>query len=618
MKRFHFLASSAAAFAALIALQPGVAPAASFSYHGSLQDAGKPAQGSYDLELTLYSAPVGGKLIGGPLSLFKVPVHGSNFSVEADFGPLTQVTGQAWLGVKVRNAGKGGFAELSTRAEVSTDAASVCPGAWTLNGNAGTVPGTGGGQNYLGTADNQPLVVAVNGAQAARLAPSADVGHPDSANVVLGSPGNFVGPGIGGATVGGGGSAALSNCGPSANLPCVNSASGAFSTVAGGFYNTANGDTAAIGGGALATAIGQYSTIGGGLGNYAGGGYSAVCGGYYNYATLAYATAAGGFNNFATGTSATISGGFANLANATYSTVSGGNNNTASGGDATVAGGNTNTAGGGGSFVGGGTHDMATGGGATVAGGDTNTASGVLSAISGGNFNTAIGFVSMVPGGQNNQAGGDFSFAGGFHAHVRSAGDIGGANTTGDQGTFIWSDDSSASNVVSTGPNQFLIRAVGGVGINTTNPSGVSLRVGTSAANGNGAFLSNGGAWTAGSSRTFKEEFTAIDTGSVLAKVIELPVLTWFYKNDHDEGRHMGPVAEDFAALFGLGNDHRYIAGVDESGVAFAAIQGLNQKVESQNTTLRKENADLRSRLDDLQVRLSKLEGNRLENKQGE
>jgi hypothetical protein len=56
MKRIRFLAS-AAAFAASIALQPGVATAASFSYHGSLQDTGKPAEGPYDLELTLYSAP---------------------------------------------------------------------------------------------------------------------------------------------------------------------------------------------------------------------------------------------------------------------------------------------------------------------------------------------------------------------------------------------------------------------------------------------------------------------------------------------------------------------------------------------------------------------------------
>ncbi|MDR3388330.1 MAG: cell division protein ZapB [Rudaea sp.] len=124
--------------------------------------------------------------------------------------------------------------------------------------------------------------------------------------------------------------------------------------------------------------------------------------------------------------------------------------------------------------------------------------------------------------------------------------------------------------------------------------------------------------WTSGSSRSFKEDFTPIDVASVLAKVIELPVQTWFYKNDHQEGRHMGPVAEDFAVLFGLGSNDKYIGAVDESGVAFAAIQGLNQKVEAereQNSKLQekddalaRENAVLRGKLDEVLSRVSKLE----------
>jgi hypothetical protein len=40
---------------------------------------------------------------------------------------------------------------------------------WRLNGNAGTVPGTGVGQNYLGTSDAQDLVVATNGTQRFRI-----------------------------------------------------------------------------------------------------------------------------------------------------------------------------------------------------------------------------------------------------------------------------------------------------------------------------------------------------------------------------------------------------------------------------------------------------------------
>lgn len=498
MKRHRALSLRLAFVAGWILLCLGTTQAATFNYHGTLSDAGKPAEGNYDLELTIYSASSGGSPVAGPLRMYKVPVNAGSFSVEADFGPLARVSGATWLEVKVRAPGTDEFSMLSARAPVSADVAdSVCPGAWTTSGNAGTVPGTGGGQNYLGTADNQALVIAVKGAQAARIAPSTDVvNHPDSVNVVLGSPGNFVGSGIGGATVGGGGSAAFANCGPSANQLCVNSATGPFSTVAGGYYNVTAGDTAAIGGGALNAASGIYSTVAGGIGGIASASWSSVCGGSGNIATANWASvqggltnsstgalgfvgggylntasgysavAAGGYQNNSAGFYGVIAGGYANLVDAStnYATVSGGNNNVANATDATVSGGNTNTASGGGAVVGGGTNDIASGGGAVVAGGDANTASGALAAIAGGNLNTAIGANSFVAGGGNNQAGGDFSFAAGSHAHVRSAAEVG--NTSGDQGSFVWADQSSASAFATTGPNQFLIRAIGGVAIN--------------------------------------------------------------------------------------------------------------------------------------------------------
>ena len=164
-----------------------------------------------------------------------------------------------------------------------------------------------------------------------------------------------------------------------------------------------------------------------------------------------------------------------------------------------------------------------------------------------------------------------------------------------------------------TGPEQFLIRAIGGVGINTTNPNGTSLRVGTDTSNGNGAFVSNGGAWTNGSSRSFKEAFVSVDVGAVLDKMLTLPMQTWFYRNDHQEGRHLGPMAEDFANAFGLGGNEKYIATVDEEGVALAAIQGLNREVEAENSLLKQENVDLRNKLDDVLGRLSKLEAKQAE-----
>ena len=127
--------------------------------------------------------------------------------------------------------------------------------------------------------------------------------------------------------------------------------------------------------------------------------------------------------------------------------------------------------------------------------------------------------------------------------------------------------------------------------------------------NGNGAYVSGGGVWTNASSKSFKENFGSVDVSAVLDKLVALPIQTWFYKSAHAEGPHMGPFAEDFAQHFGLGSDEKHIATVDESGVAFAAIQGLNRKVENENAELREQNAELRTRLDRVSARLDTLEG---------
>jgi hypothetical protein len=135
-----------------------------------------------------------------------------------------------------------------------------------------------------------------------------------------------------------------------------------------------------------------------------------------------------------------------------------------------------------------------------------------------------------------------------------------------------------------------------------------AFNVGHDASSGNGAYLSNSGVWTNASSRTFKDAFAAIDPVEVLHKLVSIPVQTWFYKDNHSDGLHMGPIAEDFAATFGLGSNEKYIGTVDESGVALAAIQGLNKKVETENATLKQQNAELRGKLDAIVARLEKLE----------
>jgi hypothetical protein len=120
---------------------------------------------------------------------------------------------------------------------------------------------------------------------------------------------------------------------------------------------------------------------------------------------------------------------------------------------------------------------------------------------------------------------------------------------------------------------------------------------------GGNATLSNGGTWTNASSRAFKTGFAAIDPLDVLNRVANLPISRWVYTGS-EEGTHMGPMAEDFKAAFDLAGNGKSIATVDADGVALAAIQGLNQKLESENAALRAESAALRQRLDAIETRL--------------
>jgi len=93
----------------------------------------------------------------------------------------------------------------------------------------------------------------------------------------------------------------------------------------------------------------------------------------------------------------------------------------------------------------------------------------------------------------------------------------------------------------------------------------------------------DGSSWINASDRNLKEDFATVDTQAVLAQVATLPVTTWRYKAQPDQ-KHLGPVAQDFHEAFGLGQDDTSISTVDEAGVALAAIQGLNQKVDQLKT----------------------------------
>jgi hypothetical protein len=329
---------------------------------------------------------------------------------------------------------------------------------------------------------------------------------------------------------------------------------------------------------------------------------------------------------------------FSNSVTANFGTVSGGEQNVAGGYAATVAGGANNVASAQNAVVCGGADNTASGINAVVSGGNGNIASGNNSVVCGGGDNSATGVNAMVGGGELCLSSASYSYAAGFQAFAQH------------QGAFVWSDSQNLLGSYSSDrANQFKVRAGGGVQfdvdgssglnpaavtINSTSGNGVGLLVNESSSdaasvfanngtgdlikglsgNGNTVFeLKNDGTVvskgvTLTSDRNAKQNFTSLDGKEILAKVVSLPVTEWNYKDDAADMKHIGPMAQDFHAAFALnGPDDKHISVIDEGGVALAAIQGLNEKLEDRSKQLEAENAELKQELSQVKALLTKL-----------
>jgi len=383
-------------------------------------------------------------------------------------------------------------------------------------------------------------------------------GSRGPANVVIGHPDNRVGSDVVGATISGGGSVNVSDE--------ENRVTDDYATVAGGRGNQAGDDNDR-------SDSAKFAAVGGGL---------------YNKARASKTTIGGGWDNEASTSGATVGGGIGNEASGVTATVGGGDGNTASAGDSTVSGGIDNTAS---------AEDS------TVSGGIDNTASGTEATVGGGDSNTASGEHATVPGGEGNLASGDQSFAAGTWAAADA------------NWSFVWNDGSGEQDSQG-GPNDrfkattsddsgvvsgfaaFNVKATGGVRFITESDNSLVTYI-----------PADSSGWSNASSRAVKTNIDPVDPEQALDGVDSMEVATWEYESENEETgtTHIGPMAEGFHDAFDVGNSDEHINSINADGVAFAAIQGLSQKLDEKDDridaleadcdALQAENEQLRDRL---------------------
>jgi hypothetical protein len=462
------------------------------------------------------------------------------------------------------------------------------------------------------------VVVAVSCAGVASRGQNicGDAHGAEGCNVVDGYQANSLSSGAEAATISGGGqedwpqrvSGSLATIGGGAA-----NVAGYRATVGGGLHNSADFYQATVGGGALNLAGGNSATVAGGYQNVASGDHSTVGGGQMNQATSLnttvaggsgnaaaehHATAGGGTGNLAAGVGSTVGGGVGNQATASWSSVTGGLENQATGLESAVGGGGGNQATAYGATAAGGLNNQAVSPFSSVGGGRSNVAGdvqvspedGAYATVGGGAENRASGAFSTVPGGDGNLAAAPHSLAAGHRAEVAKEHD----------GAFLYAD-ASEMEFQSVAENEFAVRATGGVRLVTAVDAAGAPLAGVRLPGGSGS-------WEMLSDRAAKAGFSAVDPQQILSAVTTLPLATWSYASEAAPARHLGPTAQDFRAAFGLGSSDLTISAVDADGVALAAIQGLDQLAEAQQSRiaeLENQVADQRQALAELETRLA-------------
>jgi hypothetical protein len=309
--------TAALALALVLLLMSTGALAARFVYEGHLEDLGQPANGRYDLRLSVYGGATQGTPLAAPVTVDGIEVKEGRFRLAVEL-PLVE-SDQVWLEVAMRANGEPAFVSIPGRTKAI--AAPLIGACWSTTGDSGSNPAT----NFIGTTDAQPFVVRTGNATSLRIEPSTALfgGLPITTNTVAGSRANSVIDGVRGATISGGG-VPTGTSDPDFFNENPNRVAGHYGTVAGGFGNIAGLTT-------VSPISSAFATVGGGRENTASGQLSTIAGGSENTASDFWSTVGGGSVNTASGERSTVVGGSLNTAGGNFSTVSGGVNNCAGG-----------------------------------------------------------------------------------------------------------------------------------------------------------------------------------------------------------------------------------------------------------------------------------------------
>jgi hypothetical protein len=339
-----------------------------------------------------------------------------------------------------------------------------------------------------------------------------------------------------------------------------------FSSIVGGVSNAISGNNQirggdnefiALGGGFQNHIAGQGSHIGAGIGNQINGAENSIGGGSHNQVQGSAALISGGRANHSRGLGIVISGGELHQVNGSYSTIQGGYNHQIQGDMTTVGGGMGHRSEGYGHVINGGDEHWVSGIHGTISGGEKNVVAGSYGTIGGGQTNLVSGKYAAVLGGYNNEASGDGSVAMGRHAKATH------------DGSFVWSDGAESIGLSTERDNQFIVKAGGGVSFYTgVGDGGVVLDSGS-------------GSWAVVSDRNKKTKLKDVDGESILTKLEGMKIQEWEYRSkqkDSKKDRHIGPMAQDFYAAYGLGHDETHISTVDADGIVLLAIQELNRR----------------------------------------